>query len=76
MAELTNTPKLGRRMSVYVNPYTHEYEITNIPTDYEIKHVGPYVGAFTSYYSDQDVYRIDKHRHFDRMSIDELYAPQ
>ena len=76
MAGLTNTFHLGRSMFVYVNPYTHEYEITDIPTDYDVKHVGPYVGTFTSYYSDQDVYRIDKIRQFDRMSIDELYAPQ
>ena len=63
-------------MYVYVNAYTHEYEITNIPTTYPIRHVGTYVGSFASFQAlEDDEYRIGKHRVFDRISIDDMYGP-
>ena len=76
MAEIVNNYQPAKICYVYVNSYTHEYEITNIPTDYEIKHVGVYVGAFSSYNQDnQDIYQIFKYRQFDILGIDELYRP-
>jgi len=67
--------RTGERMYVYVNSNTHEYEITNIPTTYPIKHIGVYVGSFISYQARHDEYSIGKHRVFDKMNIDDIYGP-
>ena len=75
VSEVVNKIKNRKRMHVYVNPYTHEYEITNIPPNYEIQHIGPYVGMFMSYQTNNDEYRITKQNVFDTLTIDELYAP-
>ena len=46
MSEFKLKSPPSQRVHLYVNPYTHDYEITNIPTKYQVQHIGYYVGSF------------------------------
>ena len=65
-----------QRVHLYVNPYTHDYEITDIPTIYEVQHIGYYVGSFFSYHhlAKKDVYHNIRYKIMDQTALDERYG--
>ena len=64
------------RVHLYVNPYTHDYEITDIPTKYQVQHIGQYVGSFFSYYplSRRDVFHCTSYKIMDQSTLDKRYG--
>ena len=50
MSEIKLQSPPSQRLYLYVNPYTHDYDISNIPTKYQVQHIGYYVGSFLSYH--------------------------
>ena len=66
---------LRHRVHLYVNPYTHDYEITDIPTKYQVQHIGQYVGSFFSYYplSRRDVLHCTSYKIIDQAVLDKRY---
>ena len=67
---------LRHRVHLYVNPYTHDYEITDIPTKYQVQHIGCYVGSFFSYYplSRRDVLHCTSYKIIDQAALDKRYG--
>ena len=67
---------LRHRVHLYVNPYTHDYEITDIPTKYQVQHIGQYVGSFFSYYplSRRDVLHCTSYKIIDQAELDKRYG--
>ena len=67
---------LRHRVHLYVNPYTHNYEITDIPTKYQVQHIGCYVGSFFSYYplSRRDVLHCTSYKIIDQAALDKRYG--
>ena len=76
MSEFNLQSVLRPRMHLYVNPYTHDYEITDIPTKYQVQHIGQYVGSFLSYYplSRRDVFHCTKYKIIDQAELDKRYG--
>ena len=64
------------RVHLYVNPYTHDYEITNIPTKYHVQHIGYYVGSFFSYHhlAEKDVFHSTRYKIMDQTALDKRYG--
>ena len=64
------------RVHLYVNPYTHDYEITNIPTKYQVQHIGYYVGSFFSYHhlAEKDVFHSTIYKIMDQTALDKRYG--
>ena len=67
---------LRHRVHLYVNPYTHDYEITDIPTKYQVQHIGCYVGSFFSFYplSRRDVLHCTSYKIIDQAALDKRYG--
>ena len=63
-------------MYLYVSPYTHDYEIRNVPTKYQVQHIGYYVGSFLSYHhlAKTDVYHITRYKTMDQSAMDKRYG--
>ena len=57
-------------------PYTHDYEISNIPTKYQVQHIGYYVGSFFSYHhlAEKDVYHNTRYKIMDQTALDRRYG--
>ena len=72
-SELQSPPK--QSMYLYVNPYTHDYEISNIPTKDQVQHIGYYVGLFLYYHhlAKKDVYHITRYEIMDQSAMDNRY---
>ena len=72
--ELQSPPR--QRMHLYVNPYTHDYEITDIPTKYQVQHIGYCVGSFFSYHhlAEKDVYHNIRYKIMDQTAVDKRYG--
>ena len=62
-----------QRVHLYVNTYTHDYEIIDILTIYEVQHIGYYVGSFFSYdhLAKKDVYHNIRYKIMDQTALDE-----
>ena len=75
MSEFKLQSPSGHRVHLYVNPYTHDYEITDIPTKYQVQHIGHYVGSFFSYYplSRRDVFHCTSYKIMDQSTLDKRY---
>ena len=67
---------LRHRVHLYVNPYTHDYEITDIPTKYQVQHIGCYVGSFFSFYplSRRDVLHCTSYKIIDQAALNKRYG--
>ena len=65
-----------QRVHLYVNPYTHDYEITDIPTKYQVQHIGYYVGSFFSYHhlAEKDVFHSTSYEIMDQSALDKRYG--
>ena len=65
-----------QRVHLYVNPYTHDYEITDIPTKYQVQHIGYYVGSFFSYHplAEKDVFHSTSYKIMDQSALDKRYV--
>ena len=76
MSEFNLQSPPSHRVHLYVNPYTHDYEITDIPTKYQVQHIGQYVGSFFSYYplSRRDVLHCTKYKIIDQAELDKRYG--
>ena len=64
------------RVHLYVNPYTHDYETTDIPTKYQVQHIGYHVGSFFSYYplSRKDVFHCTSYKIMDQSTLEKRYG--
>ena len=76
MSEFKLQSPPSQRVYLYVNPYTHDYEITNIPTKYQVQHIGYYVGSFFSYHplAEKDVYHNTSYKIMDQTALDKRYG--
>ena len=65
-----------QRVHLYVNAYTHDYEITDIPTKYQVQHIGYYVGSFFSYHplAEKDVFHSTSYKIMDQSALDKRYV--
>ena len=76
MSEIKLQSPPRQKVHFYVNPYTHDYEITDIPTKYQIQQIGYYVGSFFSYYplSKKDVFHNTSYKIMDQSTLEKRYG--